>query len=259
MDNGFTQNSDFDQVFMTDMELVKKIVSCADLKKDDTVLEIGTGMGNLTEIIAGRCRKVISVEIDEKLKPRLKKRFSGKKNVELVFSNALDVIGKIDFDSMVSNPPYSISEPLVKQLFRKSFRTAVLTMPWRFVERLTANPEERAYSKLSLFSQAFFRTEIILKVPQEAWSPIPGTESVVIRLTPRKASGDAESLVRELALQSDKKLKNTLRESMVKIMGKTKKSARKAMDDYGFTERLLDRKVSEMDLRDIQHILERIG
>ena len=264
-EKGFCQDIDLDQVFMTDQEMLDRIVEGAQLKKSDIVLEIGAGPGNLTKMLAKRSKKVIAIEIDVRLKTTLKKLTGNMKNVRIVWGNALEVIENEDlaFDKLVSNPPYSISEPLIKALFRKKFKLAVMTLPWRFVERMTANPDEAYYSKLSLLAQAFFRIETLTMVPTEAWTPRPHTAGVVIRLVPYEAKTLPEIAIRELAMQSDKKLKNALREAFIRLSsgkGKkgTKRVAKDAIDDIGFTKKILEKKISEMGLSEIRKVVKEL-
>lgn len=255
--SSFFQDPDLDQVFLKDNEVLDKIVEFSDLKKTETVLEIGSGPGNLTEKLAAGCRKVLSIEVDERLKPELEEKFR-KKNVEFIWGNALRILDghKLKYDKVVSNPPYAICEPLINSLFRQKFKMAVLTLPWRFVERLTANPEEDFYSKLSLFTQSFFKIETLLRIEKDAWHPRPDTASMVLRLTPKKSEG-ADFLLREMILQDDKKLKNALREALVKTEGKTKKSAKSGIDKFKLSESLLEKKISEMSLEDVLSVVKR--
>ncbi len=259
----FSQNARFDQVFMRDDKTLYRIVELSGIKKSDTILEIGTGTGNLTRLLAAKAKEVITIEIDQKLKPVLKSQLRDLKNVRIIWGNALGVIenGGLDFNKIVSNPPYSISEPLVKALFKQKFECAILTLPWRFVERLTANPEERRYSKLSMFAQAFFSIKTILQVPDDAWHPRPDTTSVVIRLSRKDDPGIDDMFIQGLALQSDKKLKNAIREVMVELSpgNGTKRKARDAMDDIGLSEKVMDKKISEMKLGEIREAVDRMG
>jgi 16S rRNA (adenine1518-N6/adenine1519-N6)-dimethyltransferase len=258
----FSQDARLDQVFMKDDDVLESIVSFACLRKSETVLEIGAGTGNLTKMLAKGSKRVITIEIDERLRPALRRQFGKMGNVRIVWGNALEVLEKEDlmFDKVVSNPPYSISEPLIRALFGKRFKSAILTLPWRFVERLTANPEEGNYSKLSMFAQAFFRIETLLPVPAGAWSPTPDTASVVIRLAHREASSASEAVLRQLVLQSDKKLKNALREAIIKAgPGKgTKRLAKDAMEGAGLPKKLVERKISEMGLDDIKAVMNKV-
>ncbi len=255
----FFQDAALDQVFLRKDDVLKKIASFAGIKKTETVLEIGTGLGNLTRILAKKSKKVNTIEIDERLKPRLRD-LEKVKNVEIIWGNALEVLEKddIEFDKVISNPPYSISEPLIKMLFRKKFKTAVLTHPWKFVERLLANPEEHLYSKLSMFTHAFFITETLMRVPDDSWSPKQDASSIVIRLN-RKEDGSVKDIVlRELVLQDDKKLKNAMREAVIRTEKFTKRKARNTIDDLGFPKNLLDKKISEMRLEEIEKVIRKM-
>jgi 16S rRNA (adenine1518-N6/adenine1519-N6)-dimethyltransferase len=249
------QDPGLDQVFMTDESVLERLVNVSGIKKGETVLEIGAGPGNLTERLAGKCRKLITIEIDERMRPALEHKFRGMKNVRIIWGNALDVLEKgLRFDRMVANPPYAICEPLIRVLFGRDFRAAILTLPWKFVERLAANPEEDHYSRLSMFAQAFFRIETLFRVEKNAWSPRPDTMSFVVRLTPREPAHEREFVLREMALQDDKKLRNALREALVKSEEKTKRTARKSLERVGLPDKLLDKKISGMSLEEIRGV-----
>lgn len=257
----FSQDPLRDQFFLSDTTALEKMVLLSGVRKTDTVLEIGAGDGRLTEALAGRCKKVIAVEMDVRLRPLLSERFAKKKNVELIFCNALDAIPMLSgkYDVVVSNPPYSISEPLVRAFFAQTFREAVLTIPSDFVARIAANPEEHAYSKLSLFSQAFFRIEALMPVGRGAWQPRPRTDSTVVRLTPRKASSARERTIRALALQEDKKLGNALREAFAGAPGGSRRKGRERVSKAGIRADLLGKKVASLTLREIMEVLEALG
>ncbi len=110
----FSQDIGIDQVFMSDDRTLERIVDLAEIGKADSILEIGTGTGNLTRLLAKRAKRVITIEIDERLKPVLEEKFRGK-NVQFIWGNALRVLGerKLKYDKLVSNPPYAICEPLI--------------------------------------------------------------------------------------------------------------------------------------------------
>jgi 16S rRNA A1518/A1519 N6-dimethyltransferase RsmA/KsgA/DIM1 with predicted DNA glycosylase/AP lyase activity len=260
---GFSQDIGIDQVFMHDEKTLEGMVDLAGIRKSDSILEIGTGTGNLTKKLAERAKRVITIEIDERLRPVLRKQLRNFRNVRIIWGNALEVIekGDVKFNKIVSNPPYSISEPLIGLLFRIKFEYAVLTMPWGFIERLTANPEDGKYSKLSIFSQAFFRIETMMKVPDSAWTPRPDTPSVVIKLTRKKAGGIGDIVLREIALQSDKKLKNAVREVIVRHArgNGTKRKARNTLVHAGLSSKLLEKKISEMNLDEIKVVIHKMG
>jgi 16S rRNA (adenine1518-N6/adenine1519-N6)-dimethyltransferase len=246
-----------DQVFLEDVEILRKIVSLAGLKKKDTVLEIGAGDGRLTEELSQKAGKVIAIEADERLRPVLEKRFATAGNVKLIFGNALSVIKRVpSFDKIVSNPPYSISEPLVRMLFRQRFGEAILTLPAGFAERLSAAPGDPSYSRLSLFFQAFFNAKVILDVGSASWSPVPGTESVVMRIIPKNPAGMRERMIRSLALQDDKKLRNALREALAGLPGGSRRKAREEVLKAAVRQDMLGKRVSSMSLPEVLEVLE---
>jgi 16S rRNA A1518/A1519 N6-dimethyltransferase RsmA/KsgA/DIM1 with predicted DNA glycosylase/AP lyase activity len=257
----FSQDPLRDQVFLEDAEILRKVAAIARLKKKDTVLEVGAGDGRLTEILSEKCSKVIAVEMDGRLRPALEKRFSEKKNVTLIFGNALEVLPKLaaKYDVVVSNPPYAISEPLVRLFFGRPLRQAVLTLPCGFVSRLAANREDPEYSKLSLFVQSFFKIESMLPVGRDAWTPVPRTDSVVVRLTPKEPSSVRERISRALAMQEDKKLSNALREALAGMPGGTKRKGREKVSNAGIRQDLLEKKVASLSLKEVLEVLEAFG
>ena len=109
---------------MIDFEIICRIVDAAKIKTNETILEIGAGKGYLTKALAKEAKKVIAVEIDSKLKKYLKM-----KKVQVIIGNALENIHNLQFDKIVSNIPYSISEPLINKLIFENFKVAILTIP----------------------------------------------------------------------------------------------------------------------------------
>jgi 16S rRNA (adenine1518-N6/adenine1519-N6)-dimethyltransferase len=255
-----------DQHFMEDGEILKRMVSLAGLKPADSVLEIGPGTGNLTKHILIRGARVTAVESDRRFMPLLEREMGGK--VRLVFGNALKAVKRVGFNKLISNLPYSICEPLVNRLAGKDFDLAVLSVPEGFARILLAKPGEREYSKLSLRSQSFFKTEIRFRIPRAAFSPQPKTESVVIVLKPLSVrdykKSTEEYVTREILLQPKKKLRNALMESLInlnkRILGRgfTKNMAREFIKGTKIGEGVLEKKVEEMSLKDFERVREKV-
>ena len=221
-----------DQHFM-DAKYAKKVVDLARITKSDTVLEIGPGKGVLTELLAGRAKKVIAVEIDPS--------FEGyPENVESVPGNALGLMRKIAFTKVVSNLPYSICEAFLNQLTYCSFKSAVVTVPEIFAGRLQAKKGPLC-SKLSLMASWFFSIKRGPKIPRSAFDPEPDTDSVVIVIRPTKRTSR-----QELFLQKDKKLKNIL----LSLPGRTKNQARQMLEKMCVTPELLDKKPQNLSLEE---------
>lgn len=162
-----------------DKFLLKRIVRYADLKSDDTVLEVGCGTGNLTYFLLKNAGKVLGIEKDAKLADFLKKRFkdeieSGK--FELIVGDALKVPFP-HFDKFVSNIPYKISSPLVFKLLKHNFDLAVIMFQKEFAERLV-----REDNRLGVITKAYCKAEILETVKPDAFRPRPLVDSAVVRI-----------------------------------------------------------------------------
>jgi 16S rRNA (adenine1518-N6/adenine1519-N6)-dimethyltransferase len=203
-----------DQHFLSDLNILKKIVDFADIRKDEDILEIGAGTGNMTELLAKKARHVYAIEIDAPLVSLLEAKFKGK-NVTVIKGNAL----KVDFpkfDKVVANLPYSISSDVTFKLLKHDFRFGILMYQREFAMRMIARVREPDYSRLSVDVQHFADVEILMSVPPEAFVPPPEVESAVVKLTPRPAAysvRDRElfmALVTAAFTQRRKRLRNAL-------------------------------------------------
>ncbi len=182
----------YDQHFMIDAEIARKIVSLLDLEENEKILEIGPGKGALTQFLKGN---ITIVEIDKKLCKELKEKFS---DVKIINRNIMDYNG--NFDKIISNVPYSICEPLMNKLLKMNFKKAILTVPEKFMEK----------GVLSLLMKHFFNIKNLLEVNKHAFYPVPKTDSKVIEINHKKLN-EKEELLKNIYIQSDKKLKNVLK------------------------------------------------
>ena len=148
-----------DQHFMVDRDIISRIVSLASIGKGEEVLEIGAGTGNLTEALARAGGKIAAIEIDPSLIPSLKERLRPFKNVKIISGNGLDYLKKSSPEKIVSNIPYAICEPLFRILYHKGFSMAVLTVPKGFLDRPTT----------SFYTEAFLEIEKAFDVPRKAF------------------------------------------------------------------------------------------
>jgi len=227
---------DLDQHFMIDRNLIKKIVNYSNLKKKDIVLEIGPGKGFLTKELIKKC-KVIAVEKDESFKEGLSKLAKLNKNLEVVFGDVLKSIKKLKFNKVVSNIPYSISEPLFKKLFRIQPDLVVITVSQSFSDKLLIE------SKMGLQTSLFFNIEVKEKVARKAFLPRPKTDSAVIKLTPREEESLSivEIILRMFVLLDDKKTKNALRASLTYGLKLTKNKAREVIESLNLDNMALNK------------------
>ncbi len=169
-----------DQHFLKNRKFVEIELKAADIKKTETVLEIGPGLGVITEELVKTAGKVVAVEYDKRFAEHIRENYP---KVNLITGDAVKVDFP-DFDKCVSNLPYSISSPIIIKL-GKLGKFAVLMLQKEFAERLIAKPGEKNYSRLSLMANYFFVPEYIKTVPKEAFRPKPKVESAIVRLTPK--------------------------------------------------------------------------
>jgi 16S rRNA (adenine1518-N6/adenine1519-N6)-dimethyltransferase len=235
-----------DQFFLTDKNIIKKMVESAELKKNDVVLEIGAGVGNLTEEIAKKAGKVIAFEIDERFKPFLTKL---PKNVEVHYENAWKYVqmhGKFRhkklYNKVVSNPPYSFIEPFLHNLTFLDYDKVILLVPTRFMQKT---------EKWGIFG-AFFEPKVLMEVPKESFYPMPKTNSYIIDLIKLPNPVDSKNLGRFLRQylyqHEDQLVKNSLMEGLIKYQKNifnnvmTKNTARKIILTKVIDKNLLDTK-----------------
>ena len=258
-------NLELDQFFMIDPFTIEEMVELAKVNKKDVVLEIGSGFGFLTEVLAKKAKKVITIEIDKRFERILKKEFKKFKNVQIIIGNALNYISKLKFNKIVSNPPYCICEPLIHKLFKIKFDCAVMTLPLNFTKILTAKPKEKEYNILSLLTSSFFNIEIRESpVDRDVFYPTATVDSVIIKITPKLINVEIESdkfIIKDLYLQQKKKVKNALRETLINLykeVGKnlTKRESKKIIEKLKLSNELLEKKVNSLSLKDYEKIIK---
>jgi 16S rRNA (adenine1518-N6/adenine1519-N6)-dimethyltransferase len=254
-----------DQHFLVNEKTIGKVIKISGIKPGDRILEIGAGVGTLTRQLVKGKAKVTAVEIDR----RLGKALDGMKdkNLKIIYGNALDVIGRLEFNKVVSSTPYSICEPLMKKLFAKDFDLAVLIVPEKFYLRISSRPGENNYSLLSLKTSSFFSVSLKFKIPRSDFYPEPKTESVVItvkHLPKRDYERNPEKYVlKEIFLQR-KKLKNSLMEALISmnknLFGKefTKNMARKTISKMKLGKGILEKRIEQISLKDFEMLRKKI-
>jgi len=173
------------QNFLVDQEVLEKIVAAADLKKDDTALEVGPGFGILTKELAQRVKKVIAVEIDRNIVEALKTILKDYKNVEIIEGDILrlqiaNCKLQIGF-KIVANIPYSITGKFLRKILESEMKPSemVLLVQKEVAERIIAKAGKM--SLLALSVQFYSQTEIIVYVSRESFFPEPGVDSAIIK------------------------------------------------------------------------------
>jgi len=198
-----------------DEEILHKMVSYASISRRDVVLEVGAGLGFLTEKLAEDAGRVLAVEIDERLVKALKRRLRAYGNVTILHGDIM----KIDvpnFNKVVSTPPYSISSPLQFWLLNRPFEQAVLSFQEEFARRLTASVGSKDYGRLTVTTYYRAEVEILDAIPKESFWPQPKVDSLIIQMKPRRPPFKIEDekvffeVVRAIFAQKNKKLRNAI-------------------------------------------------
>ncbi|MEF9952294.1 MAG: 16S rRNA (adenine(1518)-N(6)/adenine(1519)-N(6))-dimethyltransferase RsmA [Clostridium sp.] len=183
------------QNFLIDNEVLNKIVDAADLDDTSCALEIGPGIGVLTQEMAQRAKKVVSIEIDSRLIPILSETMSQYDNFELVHSDAL----KVDFNQLfeekgmenikvVANLPYYVTTPIINKIFTeaKGVKSITVMIQKEVAERLIAKPSTKEYGALTLLAQYYSDVEKVVKAPPSCFIPNPKVESMVVKMNIRE-------------------------------------------------------------------------
>jgi 16S rRNA (adenine1518-N6/adenine1519-N6)-dimethyltransferase len=184
------------QHFLLDEDIASRQVSLAEPLGEDTVLEVGPGLGILTAPLLKRSNEMIAVEKDKRLCSFLRERFP---RLNLIEGDALEVELQ-SFDKVVSNLPYEISSPITFMLLDFGFRKGVLMYQTEFAERLVSTQGQKGYSRLCVVVSYRASARIIETVPKEKFFPIPKVDSAIVELIPRKAPFHVESEERFLTL-----------------------------------------------------------
>jgi 16S rRNA (adenine1518-N6/adenine1519-N6)-dimethyltransferase len=190
---GFAFQKKFGQNFLIDENVVRKIVREAGVTKDDFVLEVGPGIGTMTQILCEEAREVVAVEIDKKLIPILENdTLSYYDNVTIINEDIL----KLDINRLVeeknggkpikvvANLPYYITTPIIMGLFESGVALDSITIMVQkeVADRMQVGPGTKDYGALSLAVQYYAKPQIVLTVPASCFMPRPNVDSAVIRL-----------------------------------------------------------------------------
>lgn len=184
------------QNFLSDLNILRNIVAAGDVTDHDNVIEIGPGIGALTEQIAKQARRVVAFEIDENLLPVLDETLMDYDNVKVINQDILKAnlpaVIRDDFEpghpvKLVANLPYYITTPILMGVLRSGvdFASIVVMMQSEVADRLVATPGQKAYGSLSVVMQYRANVEVAFEVRRTAFIPQPNVDSAIVRLTPR--------------------------------------------------------------------------
>ena len=190
---GFNFQKKYGQNFLIDTHVLDKIIGAAEIGRDDFVLEIGPGIGTMTQYLAEAAREVVAVEIDRNLLPILQETLSDYDNVKVIHADvlSLDLEKLVQEENggrpikVVANLPYYITTPIIMALFEQHVPLANVTVMVQkeVAARMKSGPGSKDYGALSLAVQYYAEPYIVANVPCNCFMPRPNVDSAVIRLT----------------------------------------------------------------------------
>ena len=202
-ESGMTPQARFGQNFLIDLNLLELIAKTADLGPRDVVLEVGTGMGSLTQLLAAQAGHVVTIEIDRSLAPLAREEFARLNNVTLLEQDALksknqlhplvietlqEKVSQIKGGrvKLVANLPYNVATPILSNMLDIEPWPVrmVATIQLELAERIAAVPRTRDYSALSIWIQSQARVEIVRKMSSKVFWPRPNVDSAILEIVP---------------------------------------------------------------------------
>jgi 16S rRNA (adenine1518-N6/adenine1519-N6)-dimethyltransferase len=248
------------QNFMINDHYLRLLCSYAELKGSDIVLEIGAGLGFLTQMLAQKAKKVTAVEFDPQLTRILRGELAEFHNVDLVEGDILKMTAP-PFDKIVANPPFSISSPILFWLLKKNFDKTVLTLQKEYAMRLNAPVGSREYSRLTVSVYRHANAELLDIVPKEAFYPSPHIDVQVVGLVLHKKPPfeikDEEifdTVVRLLFTQRNRKVQTAVKKVFHgRILGDIDKAGRP------ISTSLLAKRVRELTPQDFEMLANELA
>jgi len=227
----------FGQNFLKDTNLLKAIVSDADVSKDDVVVEIGAGAGALTEHLVSSAKKVVAFEIDTELMTELDNKFKGFDNIEIIYEDFLNIneeflISKVGQDyKVVANLPYYITSPILTKLysFNNKPKTIVAMVQKEVGERIVATAQNGDYGYFSAYISLNANGKITRQVNRKMFTPVPNVDSCVIRLDTKDSNYEKEFV--EFLKHAFQMKRKTLKNNIEKAYNIQKSQIDKALND----------------------------
>jgi len=238
---GFSFKKSLGQNFLIDPNVLRNITEQAELSEESGVIEIGPGIGALTEHLARRSKKVVAFEIDRRLAPILEDTLSPYPNVKVIYEDVLkaDVrkVMKEEFASIkdlmvVANLPYYVTTPIILKFVTGHFpiRGMVVMLQKEVADRVSAQPGTKNYGSLSIAIQYYMTAEVAMIVPKTVFMPQPNVDSAVVKLVKRekpKVDVTDEDFFFQMTKASFAQRRKTLMNNLTSGMpgGKEKKEA----------------------------------
>lgn len=276
--HGFRRADSLGQNFLVDRNIIEKIIDAAELTENTLVIEIGPGMGALTQVAAEKAVKVIAVEIDRHLIPVLGEVVGHLDNVEIINQDILktDINELIesekknfatsdhDIDKVVilGNLPYYITTPIIMGILERQIEmdTMVIMMQKEVAERIVATPGGKTYGALSIACQFFCETNYVTTVPRTVFQPQPKVDSAVLRLDKRtelpwEIGAGGRKLFFEVVRAGFNRRRKTLLNALT-ALGMDKTELRSILDGAGVEP---SRRAETLSIQEFANVANAIG
>ncbi len=235
---GIRPSRSMGQHFLVEEKIADWMVDRAGITEDQHVLEIGPGLGILTERILARTSRLTAIEKDRRLAAHLEQRWAAhleqKYGMEIISADAMKC-RLPEFDKVVSNLPYQISSAITMKMLDQGFEKGLLMYQKEFAGHLVAPPGTRSYSRISVMTQYRADCEVVKHVSKGCFYPVPKVDSTIVEITPRPpdfhiASGEMfRIIVRVLFSHKNRKVRNGIMSEWGQL-GLTKEEAREISD-----------------------------
>ncbi len=263
--HGFNFTKSLGQNFLIDNNIVEKIVREGNIEGEN-VLEIGPGIGTLTREMQKYAKKIVAIEIDEKLRPLLSETVGDFDNVNIIFSDVLKLdIKKVTEEEfggesfkVIANLPYYITTPILINLLKSEANISelIVMMQREVAERIVANVGNKEYGSISVFLKYFGDSKIVMHVPNTVFMPKPKVGSSVIKLTvnKEKKSQDINSLEKVLRAGFQMRRK-TILNSLSSGLAIEKRDLKEVLESLGLKENF---RAENLTLEDFLNLAEKL-
>ena len=266
----FVFQKKFGQNFLIDPRVLEKIIRAADITEEDWVLEIGPGIGTMTQYLAESAREVVAVEIDRALIPILQDTLSAYDNVTVLNEDIMKVdVGRIVRErnqgrpiKVVANLPYYITTPIVMSLLENHVPVQSITIMVQkeVADRMQVGPGTKDYGALSLAVQYYALPEVVAHVPANCFMPRPNVDSTVIRLTryqkPPVEAQDEKHLF-ALIRASFNQRRKTLANGLANGLGISREQVAAALEEMGLSATVRGEALTLEQFADLSNLLKK--
>ncbi|HIW13111.1 MAG TPA: 16S rRNA (adenine(1518)-N(6)/adenine(1519)-N(6))-dimethyltransferase RsmA [Candidatus Salinicoccus stercoripullorum] len=272
-DHGFSFKKSLGQNFLTDLNVIREVLDKADIHEKTGVIEVGPGIGSLTEQLARRAGKVVAFEIDQRLVPVLADTLSPYSNVTVINQDILkadiqEAIGthfsECDEVVVVANLPYYITTPILMNFLEQDLPIAryYVMMQKEVGERISARPNSKSYGSLSIAIDYYTEARVVQQVPKTVFMPPPNVDSIIVEMVKRetgKVDIDDEHLFFKLTRGAFGQRRKTILNNYMGVFEDGKKhkdDIRRLLEAAGVDPRRRGESISIGEYADIYHKLK---